>query len=95
MTDSGDLLDLVNLTSPGSLEDAAATRLGLVDPWQLRRCGMMPPLGSRASNTAAPESQNDVEAITSGNPKRVERRLKNKLIGRLLGTAGIWRRLWR
>ena len=44
----------------------------------------------RAARTA-----NDVEAITSGNPKRVERRLKNKLVGRLLGKAGIWRRLWR
>lgn len=37
MTDSGDLLDLVNLTSPGSLEDAAATQLGLADQWRLRR----------------------------------------------------------
>ena len=38
---------------------------------------------------------NDVEAITSGDPKRMRRRLKNKLVGRLLGKAGIWRRLWR
>ena len=44
----------------------------------------------RAARTA-----NDVEAITSGNPKRVDRRLRNKLIGRLLGKAGIWRSLWR
>jgi len=44
----------------------------------------------RAARTA-----NDVEAITSGNPKRIERRLKNKLVGRLLGKAGLWRKLWR
>ncbi len=44
----------------------------------------------RAARTA-----NDVEAVTSGNPKRVERRLRNKLVGRLLGKAGLWRRLWR
>jgi hypothetical protein len=43
----------------------------------------------------AARAANDVEAVTSGDPKRVERRLRNKLVGRLLGKAGIWRRLWR
>lgn len=37
----------------------------------------------------------DVEAVTSGNPKRIERRAKNKLLGRALGRAGLWRFLWR
>lgn len=37
----------------------------------------------------------DVQAVTSGNPKRIERRAKNKLIGRAFGRAGIWRFLWR
>jgi muconolactone delta-isomerase len=38
---------------------------------------------------------NDVEAITSGDPKRMARRAKNKVVGRLLARAGFWRRLWR
>jgi hypothetical protein len=38
---------------------------------------------------------NDVEALASGDPKRVARRAKNKVIGRLLGRLGFWRRLWR
>ena len=43
----------------------------------------------------AARTTNDIEAITSGNPRRIERRLRNKLVGRLLGKAGLWRRLWR
>jgi hypothetical protein len=37
----------------------------------------------------------DAQALTSGNPKRITRRAKNKLLGRTLGRAGVWRRLWR
>jgi hypothetical protein len=37
----------------------------------------------------------DVQAVTSGNPKRLTRRAKNKLVGRALGRAGVWRFLWR
>jgi len=37
----------------------------------------------------------DVEALASGDPKRIERRAKNKLLGRALGRSGIWRTLWR
>jgi hypothetical protein len=37
----------------------------------------------------------DMQAVTSGNPKRIERRAKNKLIGRALGRSGFWRFLWR
>lgn len=44
----------------------------------------------RAARIAA-----DVSAVTSGDPKRMERRAKNKLIGRALGRAGLWRWLWR
>jgi hypothetical protein len=37
----------------------------------------------------------DVQAVTSGNPKRITRRAKNKLVGRALGRSGFWRFLWR
>jgi hypothetical protein len=37
----------------------------------------------------------DVEALTSGNPKRMERRVKNMLVGRALGRGGFWRWLWK
>jgi len=37
----------------------------------------------------------DAKAVSSGDPARIGRRAKNKIVGRLLGRAGIWRRLWR
>jgi hypothetical protein len=38
---------------------------------------------------------NTVETLASGDPKRIERRAKNVLVGRLLAKAGFWRRLWK
>ena len=38
---------------------------------------------------------NDISTIASGNPGRITRRAKNKIVGRALGRAGIWRQLWR
>ena len=37
----------------------------------------------------------DMKALSSGDPKRITRRTKNKLVGRALGRAGVWRRLWK
>ena len=38
---------------------------------------------------------NDASALASGNPHRIARRAKNKIIGRAAARAGIWRALWR
>lgn len=37
---------------------------------------------------------NDVSTVASGNPHRIARRARNKIVGRALGRAGIWRALW-
>ncbi len=44
---------------------------------------------------AAARLANDVSTVASGNPRRIVRRAKNKIIGRALGRAGLWRWLWR
>src|SRR5487761_630775 len=38
---------------------------------------------------------NDVTTLASGNPHRIARRAKNKIVGRAAARAGIWRVLWR
>ncbi len=37
---------------------------------------------------------NDVSALTSGNPHRMARRAKNRIVGRALARGGFWRLLW-
>ncbi len=37
----------------------------------------------------------DLEALASGNPKRIERRVKNRIVGRALARVGFWRWLWK
>jgi hypothetical protein len=44
---------------------------------------------------AAARLANDVSTLASGNPNRIARRAKNKIVGRALGRAGLWRWLWR
>lgn len=38
---------------------------------------------------------NNVQTVLSGNPSRIARRTKNVVLGRALGRAGVWSRLWR
>jgi len=38
---------------------------------------------------------NNISAVASGHPQRIARRAKNVVVGRALGRAGVWRRLWR
>jgi hypothetical protein len=38
---------------------------------------------------------NDVSTLSSGDPRRIARRARNKIVGRALGRAGLWRVLWR
>jgi len=44
---------------------------------------------------AAARLTNDISTLASGDPRRITRRAKNKIIGRALGRAGLWRLLWR
>jgi hypothetical protein len=37
---------------------------------------------------------NDVSTLASGNPHRIARRARNKIIGRAAARAGLWRLLW-
>jgi hypothetical protein len=37
---------------------------------------------------------NDVSVLTSGNPHRIARRAKNKVLGRTLARGRFWRLLW-
>lgn len=37
----------------------------------------------------------DAEVLASGSPRRINRRAKNILVGRLLSRGGFWRWLWK
>jgi hypothetical protein len=37
----------------------------------------------------------DVQALASADRKKIQRRVKNKAIGKAAGIAGFWRALWR
>jgi hypothetical protein len=52
-------------------------------------------MGLARSLYRAARIANDADVLASGNPSRVRRRAKNILVGRALGRAGVWRRLWR
>ena len=44
---------------------------------------------------AAARLANDISTLPSGDPHRIARRAKNKIVGRALGRTGLWRMLWR
>jgi hypothetical protein len=52
-------------------------------------------MGFARSLYRAARIANNAETLASGNRRRIRRRAKNILVGRALGRAGIWRRLWR
>jgi hypothetical protein len=37
---------------------------------------------------------NDISVLASGNPNRIARRVKNKIVDRAIARADIWRLLW-
>ena len=37
----------------------------------------------------------DLEVVSGGKPRRVARRVKDRVVGRALAKAGFWRWLWR
>ena len=37
---------------------------------------------------------NDLSVLASGNPHRIARRAKHKIVGRAFARAGLWRLLW-
>jgi hypothetical protein len=39
-------------------------------------------------------AERTAEVIASGDPRRIRRRVQNKLVGKSLGKAGVWARLW-
>lgn len=55
----------------------------------MRRRGLVSSL-YRAARLA-----NDLSTLSSGNPHRIARRAKNKIVGRAVARAGLWRALWR
>jgi hypothetical protein len=78
----------------------------MADPSQLWQRGLVPHvvpghrltgarLSLRSSLYRSARILGDVQAGASGNPKRIERRAKNNLVGRVLGRTGFWRSLWR
>jgi hypothetical protein len=37
---------------------------------------------------------NDLSTVASGNPRRITRRARNRIVGRALARGGLWRMLW-
>jgi len=37
---------------------------------------------------------NDLSVLASGNPHRIARRARNKIVGRAMARSGLWRLLW-
>jgi hypothetical protein len=77
----------------------------VANPGQLRQRGLVPhtlqgrvtsgEMSLRSNLYRSARILGDMQAVASGNPKRIERRAKNKLVGRALGRSGFWRFLWR
>lgn len=80
------------LTSYGPADHCESGRPPLAS-WDTSWEAHLPKLSSRLYRLS--RRTNDAEVLLSGDPKRMERRVKNKLIGRALGRVKFWRALWR
>ena len=70
-------------------------RLFLTINVMLHNSGSTCNLGLVSNLYRAARMANDVTTLASGNPHRIARRAKNKIIGRAAARAGVWRTLWR
>jgi hypothetical protein len=82
------LLCLIETKEPELVDLTAAAQHFVAGRW-----GEATPLVSNLYRAA--RIANDVSTLALGNPHRIARRAKNKIIGRAAARAGVWRALWR
>lgn len=51
-------------------------------------------MNTRSTLYTAARRLGDMQALASGDPRRIARRASNVLVGRTLARSGMWRLLW-